>query len=83
MFELHTDEVMFNMVEILISIISPDWKENILAVSSDDVHNMDRQYQGVVTHLDNDLTNMSVGVWYADHHIGLVMGKIFRIVVKY
>ena len=60
MFELHTDEVMFNIVEILISIISPDWKENILAVSTDDVHNMNRQYQGVVTYLDNALTNMLV-----------------------
>ena len=44
---------------------------------------MTRQYQGVVTHLENDLTNMLVWVWYGDHQLGLVMGKIFRIVMKY
>ena len=43
MFECHTIKVMFNMVEIFLSVISPDWKENLLAVSTDGAHNITGQ----------------------------------------
>ena len=82
MFEWHTGKAMFNMADISLSVICPDCKENILAVLTDGERNMTGRYQGLVTHLDNYPTKTLVQVWCGSYHIDLVMGEIFRIVVK-
>ena len=51
MFERNTGEMMLNMVKILLSVIVPNGKENILAVLTDVACNTNRPYQGIVTHL--------------------------------
>ena len=76
MFELNTGKVILNTVKIQLSIICPDWKENILSVLTDYARNMTRQYQGVVNHLDNSLMNTLVRVWCGAHQIDLVIGEI-------
>ena len=74
MFERYTGKVMFNMVDILISVIYPNWKENILTVFTDGACNITVWFQGVVTRLYNASTIILVQVWCDDHQIELVMG---------
>ena len=74
MFERYTGKVMFNMVDILISVIYPNWKENILTVFTDGASNITVWFQGVVTCLYNASTIILVQVWCDDHQIELVMG---------
>ena len=74
---------MFNMVNIYLSIILPDWKEKLLSDLTDGTCNITGRYQGVVTCLDNASMKMLEGVLCGAHNIDLVMGEIFSIVVKY
>ena len=62
--------------------IFPDWKENILAVSTDGAHNITEHYQGVVTILENALTKTLVQVCYGSHQIDLVIVEILRTFLK-
>ena len=49
MFERNTGEVMFNMVEISLSVIFPNWKEKILSVLTYGACNMTGRCQSVAT----------------------------------
>ena len=84
MFDWHTGEVMFTMVDSFLSILCPDWKIRLLGVTSDGARNMTGRVAGVVTRLDNAMHDACqlTRIWCGAHQLGLVMEDIMSNVIK-
>jgi branched-subunit amino acid transport protein len=84
MFDRHTGEVMFTMVNSFLSILCPDWTIRLLGVTSDGARNMTGRVAGVVTRLDNAMHDACqlTRIWCGAHQLDLVMEHIMSNVVK-
>jgi branched-subunit amino acid transport protein len=84
MFDWHTGEVMFTMVDSFLSILCPDWKIRLLGVTSDGARNMTGRVAGVVARLDNAMHDACqlTRIWCGAHQLDLVMEDIMSNVIK-
>ena len=84
MFDWHTGEVMFTMVDSFLSILCPDWKICLLGVTSDGALNMTGRVAGVVARLDNAMHDACqlTRIWCRAHQLELVMEDIMSNVIK-
>ena len=77
MFDRHAGEVMFTMVNTVLSILCPDWNICLLGVISDGARNMTGRVAGVVPRLDNAMHDAChfTRIWCGAHQLDLVMDE--------
>lgn len=51
MHDRHTDAVMLEMIAKFLVIVAPEWRVQLLSISTDDARNMTGLHQGIVTRL--------------------------------
>ena len=77
MTDRHTGEEMFRMIEKVLDVIRPGWKDSLLGVATDGARNMTGRYVGVVTLLDNATGPGFIRVWCGAHQLDLIMADVF------
>jgi hypothetical protein len=84
MFDWHTGEVMYKMVEAFLNVMCPVWTVCLLGISSDGARNMMGQVAGVVTCLSNAMHNKcpSIQMWCRAHQLDLIIEYIMNSIVK-
>ncbi|KAH9554008.1 hypothetical protein CY35_08G042000 [Sphagnum magellanicum] len=84
MFDRHTDEIMFDMVDKFLIMLCPDWMIHLISLASDGARNMTNRIASIVIrldaamHADCPLTQ----IWCGAHQLDLVMEHIMNDVVK-
>ena len=60
MFESHSGEYMFQLVRDVFDIICPTWRRKLISMSSDGASAMTGGYQGIVTRIEREVSNLKV-----------------------
>ncbi len=84
MFDRHTDEVMFNMVNKFLTMLCPNWRIRLIGLASDGARNMTSRVAGIVTRLDATMHDdcLLTRIWCGAHQLDLVMEHIMNDVKK-
>jgi hypothetical protein len=84
MFDHHTGEIMFDMVNKLLIVFCPDWTIRLIGLVSDGVRNMTDHVTGIVIRLDATMHDDCplTQIWCGAHQLNLVMEHIMNDVVK-
>lgn len=84
MFDRHTGEIMFDMVNKFLTVFCLDWMIHFIGLASDGARNMIGHVVGVVTRLDVAMHDDCplIRIWCGVHQLYLVMEHIMNDVVK-
>ena len=76
--ERHTGEHMFELVSTALDNLAPDWKTQIISVTSDGASSMTGQYRGVASRIANVALPGFYRVWCALHQLDLVLQRLYN-----
>jgi hypothetical protein len=84
MFDRHTNEIMFNMVNKFLTTLCPNWMVRLIGLASDGVRNMIGHISSIVTRLDIAMHDDCplTRIWCGAHQLDLIMEHIMNDVVK-
>ena len=77
MYERHTGENMFILLERFLHALCPEWKQKLISVSTDGASNMTGSQQGLVTRIDRACLPGFYRIWCGAHQLDLVVQAIF------
>jgi hypothetical protein len=81
MYERHTGANMANVIAQFFDAVAPNWKSQLISVSTDGASNMTGKYNGLVTYLDKMCLPYSKSrvyrIWCGAHQLDLVAQKIY------
>jgi hypothetical protein len=72
-FERHTAINYVTMINTVLDILCPKWKDKLISIASDGENTMTGRIGGVVTLLANQCTNPVLRVWCVPHQLDLVV----------
>eukprot|EP00126_Sphaerothecum_destruens_P012236 Sdes_comp20989_c0_seq2m19605 len=80
MFQRHTGQSMFELLDTILTVIQPNWKISLLSVASDGARNMTGRYAGVVTKIQNLMHPNCplVRIWCGAHQLDLVIEAVMN-----
>jgi hypothetical protein len=78
MFDRHTGENMFNLVDKFLNIICPNWRVKLIGVGSDRANSMTGHLKGVVTRLEQEAVFKMYQTWCGLHQLDLVMHRAYE-----
>lgn len=78
MFDRHTGENMFNLVDKFLNIICPNWRGKLIGVGSDGANSMTGHLKGVVTRLEHEAVFKMYRIWCGLHQLDLVMHHAYE-----
>jgi hypothetical protein len=78
MFDRHTGENMFNLVDKFLHIICPNWRVKLIGVGSDGANSMTGHLNGVVTRLEQEAVFKMYCTWCGLHQLDLVMHRAYE-----
>ncbi|KAE8896928.1 hypothetical protein PF003_g18960 [Phytophthora fragariae] len=79
MFDRHTAVVQVRLIVRVLDILSANWRDKLIGISSDGENTMTGRHGGVVTLLEKEATHSVLRVWCAAHQMDLVMKAGFAI----
>ncbi|KAE9339884.1 hypothetical protein PF008_g11365 [Phytophthora fragariae] len=79
MFDRHTAVVQVRLIVRVLDILSANWRDKLIGISSDGENTMTGRHGGVVTLLEKETTHSVLRVWCAAHQMDLVMKAGFAI----
>jgi hypothetical protein len=77
MYERHTGENMFILLEKFLNALCSGWKQKLISVSTDGASNMTGSQQGLVTRIDRECLPGFYRIWCGAHQLDLVVQSIF------
>eukprot|EP00171_Calliarthron_tuberculosum_P008699 IDg8699t1 len=78
----HTSVVIFEMIAKFSDILAPEWRMQLLFISTDGARNMTGLHQGVVTRLCEAALEHIYEIWCGAHQLDLVMEHVLCVVLK-
>lgn len=76
--ERHTGEYQFDLVVSLLNILAPNWRHQLMGVTTDGAANMTGRISGTVTRLSNEVHSHIFRIWCGAHQLDLVVKKALR-----
>jgi hypothetical protein len=76
--ERHTGEHMFELVSTALDNLSPEWRSQIVSVTTDGASSMTGQYRGVASRIANVALPGFYRVWCALHQLDLVLQRLYN-----
>ena len=78
MYEKHTGENMFILIQRILDVVCPSWRMQLIAASSDSAFSMTGQFQSVVIRLNNEIEHRKFyRVWCSLHQLDLVLKHVY------
>ena len=77
MFNRHTSENMFNLVNKFLNTICLNWHAKLIGVGSNEENSMTGHFRGVVTHLEQEAVFKLYRTWCGLHQLNHTYEKLF------
>ena len=78
---MHSSVTAQNMLEefkTVFNVLCPDWKNRLLAITTDGKAKMTGQFNGFATHLEHECTNDLIHIWCGAHQLDLVVHWLYE-----
>ena len=76
--ERHTGEYQYDLIVRTLDVLAPDWRHQLIGVSSDGASTMTGCIQGTVTRLGQEAHGNIFRIWCGAHQLDLVVKKAFN-----
>ncbi|KAF1782349.1 hypothetical protein GQ600_6162 [Phytophthora cactorum] len=78
LYERHTGAYMFDVSTRFLRALVPNWRDVVIAVSSDGAANMTGKFSGLVTRIQNVCKPGILCIWCGLHQFDLVMQRVYN-----
>lgn len=76
--ERHTGEYQFQLVVSLLNVLAPNWRYQLIGVTTDGASNNTGRISGTVTRLNQEVHSHVFRIWCGAHQLDLVVKKALR-----
>lgn len=77
-FERHTADNIYHLIVQFLNIICSLWRQRLLGIAADSANVMTDEFQGVITHLEQQTPHKVYRIWCGLHQLDLVMKHAFK-----
>lgn len=78
MVECHTAQVMFEMVAMVLDVISTYWKSSLIGVATDEARILTGPHGGLMNLLNHGTGPNIIRVWCGAHLLGLLIAESYK-----